>query len=115
MSDERGRTKYPHISSEPMTIGPVDIRNRIFMAARGIPLDGPGPSNPSYDAPSADAFDCYAERARGGVGLLFHIQKVGHTADSSGRRNTLITEVFGGTTQARGARSAGGCPSAVGC
>src|SRR5436190_22363001 len=43
------------------------------------------------------------------------IRRIARMADSTGRRNTLITEVCDGTTEEADAASAGRGPAAVGC
>jgi 2,4-dienoyl-CoA reductase-like NADH-dependent reductase (Old Yellow Enzyme family)/thioredoxin reductase len=56
--------KYPHAFS-PIQIGPVEIPNRFYFAPHGTPFSVGG-------GPSDDFAYYYAERAAGGVGLLFH-------------------------------------------
>lgn len=54
--------RYPHVFS-PARIGPVDVPNRFYFAAHGNNLN-------VGTSPSADFAHYYAERARGGCGLL---------------------------------------------
>jgi 2,4-dienoyl-CoA reductase-like NADH-dependent reductase (Old Yellow Enzyme family) len=61
--------RYPHAFT-PIRIGPVEVRNRVFMPAHGIPLIVGGPRGTKV--PSDDYAHYFAERAAGGVGLLFH-------------------------------------------
>jgi 2,4-dienoyl-CoA reductase-like NADH-dependent reductase (Old Yellow Enzyme family) len=70
------RARYPHVF-EPISIGGVEIRNRIYMPPHGIPIEAPLPGREAYRVPAADFAAYYAERALGGVGLLFHSTTVG--------------------------------------
>ena len=54
---------YPHLLS-PVSIGPMELRNRIVMAPMGVEIvDADGHANDGIIA-------YYEERARGGVGLI---------------------------------------------
>src|SRR5580692_9836815 len=79
MDTEPGRSKYPNVF-EPITIGPVQIRNRTYMGPHGIPLEAPTPGHEFYHSPAVEAAHYYAERAGGGVGLIFHSQQVAPVA-----------------------------------
>ena len=70
------RARYPHVF-EPISIGAVEIRNRMYMPPHGIPIEAPLPGREAYRVPAADFAAYYAERARGGVGLMFHSTTVG--------------------------------------
>lgn len=59
-----GSARYPHVFT-PISIGPVEIANRFYFSPHGIPLR-------DLLGPSADAAFYYAERARGGCGLVMH-------------------------------------------
>jgi 2,4-dienoyl-CoA reductase-like NADH-dependent reductase (Old Yellow Enzyme family)/thioredoxin reductase len=54
----------------PVRIGPVEVRNRLYMSAHGLPLVAGGPHGSMV--PSDDYAFYFEERARGGVGLIFH-------------------------------------------
>jgi 2,4-dienoyl-CoA reductase-like NADH-dependent reductase (Old Yellow Enzyme family) len=82
---EPGRDRYPHVF-EPFRIGPVEISNRIYMAPHGIALET-GLADLEYKVPSIEMAHYLAERAAGGVGLVFHSQPVSPVA-SYGLRNT---------------------------
>ncbi len=65
---------------EPITIGNVELRNRTYMGPHGIPLEAPTPGHEFYHSPAVEAAYYYAERAHGGVGLIFHSQQSGPVA-----------------------------------
>lgn len=71
-----GRARYPHVF-EPLSIAGVEIRNRMYMPPHGIPMEAPLPGRGAYRVPAEDFAAYYAERARGGVGLLFHSTTIG--------------------------------------
>jgi 2,4-dienoyl-CoA reductase-like NADH-dependent reductase (Old Yellow Enzyme family)/thioredoxin reductase len=71
--------KYPHVF-EPLKIGPVEVANRLYMPPHGIGVETPIPGQEAYRAPAEDFAAYYAERARGGVALLFHSTLVGPIA-----------------------------------
>ena len=71
MKNEPGKEKYPHVF-QPLLIGPVEVRNRIYMGPHGTPMDAPTPGREAYHVPATDTAYYFAERAAGGVGLLFH-------------------------------------------
>ncbi|WP_157221085.1 oxidoreductase [Flavisphingomonas formosensis] len=66
-----GRTLYPHVFA-PISLGPVEIRNRIYMPPHGVPLEVGVPGYGPNGMPAAELAYYYAERAAGGVGLIFH-------------------------------------------
>jgi 2,4-dienoyl-CoA reductase (NADPH2) len=72
VSDERsGATAYRHVFQR-LTIGPVEVENRIFMAPHGIGLEARGSEHETHSVPAIEHAHYFAERARGGVGLIFH-------------------------------------------
>ena len=66
-----GLTMYPRVF-QPIDLGPVSVRNRMYMAPHGISLEAPMPGRGAYNVPSAEAAFYLGERAAGGVGLVFH-------------------------------------------
>lgn len=63
-------SRYPHVFS-PIKIGPVDVRNRVYMPPHGLlALVAGGPHGSLV--PSDQMAEYFAERAENGVGLLFH-------------------------------------------
>lgn len=68
---EPGRAKYPNVFA-PISLGPVDIHNRIYMPPHGVPLDVTVPGYGPNGMPAAELAYYYGERAQGGVGLIFH-------------------------------------------
>ena len=61
--------KYPNVM-KPIQIGPVEVSNRLYMSPHAIPLTA-GSAHGSM-VPSADYARYFEERARGGIGLIFH-------------------------------------------
>ena len=61
--------RYPHVIS-PINIGPVEVRNRLYMPPHGLALTAAGPHGSAV--PSDDCAYYYAERVEAGVGLVFH-------------------------------------------
>lgn len=60
---------YRHLF-EPIRIGPVTVRNRLYMTAHGLGYAVPNPAIPGACLPSDRHLNYYAERAAGGVGLI---------------------------------------------
>src|SRR5207249_268601 len=61
---------YPHVFA-PITIGPVEVKNRIFIPPHGLlPLSAGGPHGSLV--PSDQWAHYFAERAAAGVGLIIH-------------------------------------------
>jgi 2,4-dienoyl-CoA reductase-like NADH-dependent reductase (Old Yellow Enzyme family) len=60
---------YPHLF-QPIRIGAVEIRNRLYMTAHGLGYAVPDPEMPGYSIPSDRHIAYYEERARGGIGLI---------------------------------------------
>jgi 2,4-dienoyl-CoA reductase-like NADH-dependent reductase (Old Yellow Enzyme family)/NADPH-dependent 2,4-dienoyl-CoA reductase/sulfur reductase-like enzyme len=81
MRAEPGRDKYPHVFA-PLAIGPVEVRNRIYIPPHGTSMEAPVPgySGPGYNVPAAQAAHYFAERAAGGVALIFESMQVGPSA-----------------------------------
>jgi 2,4-dienoyl-CoA reductase (NADPH2) len=67
-------TPLPHVNT-PITLGGLEIRNRIFVAAHS--------TNFAERISSAQLRDYYAERARGGVGLVIHEPVIVHPSSLS--------------------------------
>lgn len=68
---------YPNLF-QPIRLGGVDIRNRLYMTAHGLGYAVPDPENPRFSLPSDRHLHYYAERARGGVGLIIQESTVVH-------------------------------------
>jgi 2,4-dienoyl-CoA reductase-like NADH-dependent reductase (Old Yellow Enzyme family)/thioredoxin reductase len=68
---------YPLLFS-PIAIGPVSVRNRLYMTAHGLGYAVPDPDMPGYCLPSARHAAYYAERAKGGIGLIIQESTVPH-------------------------------------
>jgi 2,4-dienoyl-CoA reductase-like NADH-dependent reductase (Old Yellow Enzyme family)/thioredoxin reductase len=68
---------YPHLF-EPIRIGAVEIRNRLYMTAHGLGYAVPDPEMPGYSIPSDRHIAYYEERARGGIGLIIQESTVPH-------------------------------------
>jgi 2,4-dienoyl-CoA reductase-like NADH-dependent reductase (Old Yellow Enzyme family)/thioredoxin reductase len=71
-----GLERYPHVF-QPLRLGPVEVENRIYMAPHGIPLEVPVPGYEAHHMPAAEHAHYFAERAAGGVGLIFHSTQLG--------------------------------------
>jgi 2,4-dienoyl-CoA reductase-like NADH-dependent reductase (Old Yellow Enzyme family)/thioredoxin reductase len=76
LTQQDGGERFPNIF-KPIKIGPVEMRNRIFMAPHGIPLETPVAEYGSHNQPAAEHAFYFAERAAGGVGLIFHSMQIG--------------------------------------
>lgn len=63
------RSELAHVFS-PLDIGPVTVPNRVYMTAHGAGYVEPDPTMPGFNLPAANCAAYYAERARGGVGLI---------------------------------------------
>ncbi len=68
---------YPNLS-RPIRLGKVEIRNRLYMTAHGLGYAVPDPDNPGFSLPSDRHLHYYAERAKGGVGLIIQESTVVH-------------------------------------
>ena len=62
LADVSSPTPYPHLL-EPITVGDLTLRNRLVMGSMHTGLE-----DHSWDLPKLT--DYFAERARGGVGLM---------------------------------------------
>src|SRR4051794_34702235 len=62
--------KYPHVF-QPITIGPVEVKNRIFIAPHGLMALTSGGPHASL-VPSDQWAHYFEERAAAGVGLIIH-------------------------------------------
>jgi 2,4-dienoyl-CoA reductase-like NADH-dependent reductase (Old Yellow Enzyme family) len=71
MSSEPPETGYPHVF-QPIKLGRVEVKNRIYLSPHGIALEAPTPGHEAYMVPSGSMAAYLAERARGGTGLIFH-------------------------------------------
>jgi 2,4-dienoyl-CoA reductase-like NADH-dependent reductase (Old Yellow Enzyme family)/thioredoxin reductase len=69
-SGEPGKTKYPRVF-QPISLGPVEVKNRVYMPPHGVPLEVPVPGFGPNGMPAAELAYYYAERAAGGAGLIF--------------------------------------------
>ncbi len=69
--------RYPHLF-RPIRVGPVEIRNRLYMTAHALGYAEPDPDMPGYCLPSERHAAYYAERARGGIGLIIQESTVPH-------------------------------------
>ena len=70
--------RYP-LSLSPLKIGPVEVRNRIFMGPHG--LRNHFVNSPTGEfIPTMNCLAYYEERAAGGVGLIIHSFAVGNGA-----------------------------------
>jgi 2,4-dienoyl-CoA reductase-like NADH-dependent reductase (Old Yellow Enzyme family)/thioredoxin reductase len=74
--ESNGASHYPHVFT-PISLGPVEIANRIYMSPHGVPLEAPVPGHGTHNLPAAEHAYYFAERAAAGVGLLFHSTHVG--------------------------------------
>ena len=63
------RQAFPHLFA-PLQVGPVKVRNRLYVTAHGPGYTVPDPTLPGFSLPAANVQDYYVERARGGVGLI---------------------------------------------
>ncbi|CAN5196748.1 FAD-dependent oxidoreductase [soil metagenome] len=63
---------------EPISIGAIEIRNRLYMTPHGLGYAIPDPARPGYCIPSDRHIHYYAERAKGGVGLIIQESTVVH-------------------------------------
>jgi len=68
--------RYRRVFS-PLRLGPVEVPNRIYMSPHGLPLEAPVPGHETHHLPASDHAHYFAERAAGGVGLIFHSSQVG--------------------------------------
>jgi 2,4-dienoyl-CoA reductase-like NADH-dependent reductase (Old Yellow Enzyme family)/pyruvate/2-oxoglutarate dehydrogenase complex dihydrolipoamide dehydrogenase (E3) component len=74
MSEQPGLSKYPNVFS-PISLGPVEIPNRIYMSPHGIPIEAQSPDADSAQ-PSVNRIYYFAERAAGGTGLIIHSTQI---------------------------------------
>jgi 2,4-dienoyl-CoA reductase (NADPH2) len=61
----------------PLALGPVQVPNRIYLSPHGLPLEAPVPGFEAHRLPASAHAHYFAERAAGGVGLIFHSTQVG--------------------------------------
>ncbi len=76
MSTSPGREKYPHVF-EPIALGPVTVPNRIYFSPHGIALHAGSRMASDVKVPSKSRVGYFAERARGGTGLIMHSSIIG--------------------------------------
>jgi 2,4-dienoyl-CoA reductase-like NADH-dependent reductase (Old Yellow Enzyme family)/thioredoxin reductase len=76
VTDTASPVRYPNVFS-PLRIGPLEVPNRIYLSPHGLPLEAPVPGHETHHLPSSDHAHYFAERAAGGVGLIFHSAQVG--------------------------------------
>ena len=83
MATQDGADRYPHVFT-PLRLGPVEVANRIYMSPHGIPLEAPVDGHEFHHQPAVEHAHYFAERAAGGVGLIFHSMQVGPFAAQPG-------------------------------
>jgi 2,4-dienoyl-CoA reductase-like NADH-dependent reductase (Old Yellow Enzyme family) len=66
-----GIEKYPNVF-RPIRVGPLELPNRTYFSPHGIPLEAPTPGVEGHNVPAAEMAHYLAERAAGGVALIFH-------------------------------------------
>lgn len=76
---------FTHLFS-PIGIGPVQVKNRIYMAPYALGYAVPLPEDPSLLVPGERHVHHYAERARGGVGLVIQEGSMVHRSSETGRQ-----------------------------
>src|SRR5215470_16971877 len=87
---------YPHLF-QPIAIGPVSVRNRLYMTAHGLGYAVPDPDLPGFSIPSERHAHYYAERARGGIGLIIQESTVAHASSQGsafGYQTATIAAAF---------------------
>lgn len=87
---------YPRLFS-PICIGNLDIRNRLYMTAHGLGYAVPDPHNPGFSLPSDRHLHYYAERARGGLGLIIQESTVVHPSSEGsafGSQTATVAAAF---------------------
>jgi dimethylamine/trimethylamine dehydrogenase len=74
---------YPHLF-QPLKIGPIEVRNRLYITPHLLGYGLPDPQLPGFRMPSERQAYYFAERARGGVGLIIVEASITHpTAQGS--------------------------------
>jgi 2,4-dienoyl-CoA reductase-like NADH-dependent reductase (Old Yellow Enzyme family)/thioredoxin reductase len=76
VTKHKGADRYPHVF-QPLSLGPVEVANRIYMSPHGVPFEAPVPGHETHHLPAAEHAHYFAERAAAGVGLIFHSTHVG--------------------------------------
>src|SRR5438445_13289062 len=87
---------YPRLF-EPIRIGAVEVRNRLYMTPHGLGYATPDPKRPGFSLPSERHAHYYAERAFGGVGLIIQESTVVHpTSEGSafGYQTATVAAAF---------------------
>jgi 2,4-dienoyl-CoA reductase-like NADH-dependent reductase (Old Yellow Enzyme family) len=82
---------------EPVKIGAVTIRNRLYMTPHALGYAVPDPRRPGFSLPSERHAYYYAERARGGVGLIIQESTVPHPSSEGsafGYQTATVAAVF---------------------
>jgi 2,4-dienoyl-CoA reductase-like NADH-dependent reductase (Old Yellow Enzyme family)/thioredoxin reductase len=74
VADRPGLTKYANVF-RPISLGPVEVRNRIYMSPHGIALEAPSANFDSAE-PAINRIYYFAERAAGGTGLIIHSTQI---------------------------------------
>jgi dimethylamine/trimethylamine dehydrogenase len=69
LGDNVAVSPYPHLLT-PVTIGPVEVRNRVYLTAHHPGLSAPDPSAPGFFGPAPGTREYYLQRADGGIGLI---------------------------------------------
>jgi 2,4-dienoyl-CoA reductase-like NADH-dependent reductase (Old Yellow Enzyme family) len=75
VSDQPGVQRYPHVF-EPIRVGPLELPNRMYFSPHGIPLEAPTPGVEAHRVPAVEMAHYLAERAAGGVGIVFHSTQI---------------------------------------
>jgi 2,4-dienoyl-CoA reductase-like NADH-dependent reductase (Old Yellow Enzyme family)/thioredoxin reductase len=74
-SNEAAHPRYPRVFT-PITLGRVEVPNRIFMAPHGIPLEVKSKGGDIAAEPALNRAHYFGERAAGGTGLIIHSTQV---------------------------------------
>jgi dimethylamine/trimethylamine dehydrogenase len=71
--------EFPHLFT-PIQIGPIRVKNRLYMTPHSLSYAEPLPEDPSVLVPGEKHAYYYAERARGGVGLVIQEGSMVHSS-----------------------------------
>jgi len=74
----------------PIRLGPVEIKNRLYMTSHATNFDIPVPGEDGIFMPSERLLYYYAERAKGEVGLIMHQSEQIHPTADTGRPYAAI-------------------------
>jgi 2,4-dienoyl-CoA reductase-like NADH-dependent reductase (Old Yellow Enzyme family)/thioredoxin reductase len=87
---------YPHLFT-PLRIGPMTVRNRLYMTAHGLGYARPDPDNPGFGVPSDRHAAYYAERAQGGIALIIQeatVADAGAAGSAFGSQTATVAAAF---------------------